>query len=257
MASVQAVSLVLALYVVSFQQAFGAAIPGLYGTGVLDDGSLAPGGSQDLHYSLVSSPSGAGIAYVPTQINGFWLPQGPTSKWIAPSSNGYQSYPLGRWTYRIAFDLKGLDASTASITGRGAADDKAEIRLNGEFVTNVSGLVGYGQFTITNGFVPRVNTLDFVVSNATPQSLTGLRVDSLSGTAMRDATWPVLSITVSQVNLCWQSRTGEMYQVQYRSELTTNAWVNLGDPVPGNGENICLQEPVTDTRRYYRLAVLP
>src|SRR5262245_20248589 len=43
-----------------------------------------------------------------------------------------------------------------------------------------------------------------------------------------DAENAVLSIRCSQVELCCPSRTNRTYQVQYKSALTTNNWVNLG-----------------------------
>jgi hypothetical protein len=53
---------------------------------------------------------------------------------------------------------------------------------------------------------------------------------------------PSLNIAVSQVRLCWNSRTNRNYQVQYRSVLTTNEWVNLGSPILGNGGTQCVTD---------------
>ncbi len=66
-----------------------------------------------------------------------------------------------------------------------------------------------------------------------------------------------LTIEISEVRLCWESRTNQMYQVQYRSELTTNAWADLGAPIPGNGTTNCLTAAVAGPRRFYQLIVLP
>jgi hypothetical protein len=69
---------------------------------------------------------------------------------------------------------------------------------------------------------------------------------------------PLLDIQVSQVNVCWDSVTAKWYQLQYRSDLTTNAWVNLGGLLLGTGARICIADDVADQpRRYYRAVVAP
>lgn len=60
-------------------------------------------------------------------------------------------------------------------------------------------------------------------------------------------------IAVSCVDICWPGRTNKTYQVQYQSELTTNAWLNLGPPVTGNGTN-CITDTVDGrAHRFYRI----
>src|SRR5207245_11623348 len=39
----------------------------------------------------------------------------------------------------------------------------------------------------------------------------------------------------SQVELCWLSCTNRMYQIQFRSNLATNQWADLGSEIPGGG----------------------
>lgn len=70
---------------------------------------------------------------------------------------------------------------------------------------------------------------------------------------------PFLSIRVSEVELCWPSPTGKVYQIQYSSALTMNNWTNLGDPLPGNGSNICIYDTVTasEGQRFYRVVTVP
>jgi hypothetical protein len=68
---------------------------------------------------------------------------------------------------------------------------------------------------------------------------------------------PLLDIRVSQVSICWDTASNKTYQLQYRSDLTTNQWVNLGGLLPGTGSKICITDEVTDSpRRFYR-AVVP
>jgi hypothetical protein len=80
-------------------------------------------------------------------------------------------------------------------------------------------------------------------------------VDTVSVIARPDL--PHLTIEVSQVSLCWDSLATQMYQIQYRSELTANTWVDLGTPIAGNGATNCITDAVTGPRRFYRVVVRP
>ena len=66
-----------------------------------------------------------------------------------------------------------------------------------------------------------------------------------------------LSIRVSQVELCWDTVTNEIYQLQYRSTLTTNNWLPLGGTVVGNGSRFCTNDAVLlgQAQRFYQLVV--
>ena len=68
-----------------------------------------------------------------------------------------------------------------------------------------------------------------------------------------------LAIRCSQMELCWNSVTNRNYQVQYRSSLTTNMWVDLGSPIGGNGTTNCITDAVTtgQPQRFYRIQELP
>ncbi len=68
---------------------------------------------------------------------------------------------------------------------------------------------------------------------------------------------PPISIHVSAVDICWSSRAGTNYQAQYRSDLTTNVWTDLGSPVSGNGVTNCVSDGVPDPKKFYRVKVLP
>lgn len=70
---------------------------------------------------------------------------------------------------------------------------------------------------------------------------------------------PVVSIRVSEVELCWESVTNKAYQVQYRSALTTNLWTNWGAPIQGSGMRNCIKDPVPvgEPRRFFRVVAVP
>jgi formylglycine-generating enzyme required for sulfatase activity len=80
------------------------------------------------------------------------------------------------------------------------------------------------------------------------------RLDDLS---VATGPWPPeLSIRVSQIELCWQSRMDAAYQVQYHSELTADQWVDLGSPIPGTDSVICTNDAVSGPPRFYRVVAL-
>ncbi len=66
---------------------------------------------------------------------------------------------------------------------------------------------------------------------------------------------PVLSIRVSQVELCWGSQSNQLYQVQYCSTLTTNRWTDLGSPIPGSSPITCTYDAVEPgmPQRFYQV----
>lgn len=163
----------------------------VFNTGVAADRTLLPGGSVDPHYTLIASADvtlPGPNAIVTTQIaDGYWIAQGPDSKWIAPSAN--QSYPgatpcnaAGSYTYRTLVDLTGFDPATAVIQGKWAVDNQGTaIRLNGTSIgATQPGYNPFAAFTINSGFIAGVNTLDFVTADQGCPN--GMRVE-LSGTA--------------------------------------------------------------------------
>jgi hypothetical protein len=68
---------------------------------------------------------------------------------------------------------------------------------------------------------------------------------------------PVLSIRISHITLSWNSSADKTYQVQYRSELTTNIWTDLGASVPGDGLTNSVIDTIVGPQRFYRVITLP
>jgi hypothetical protein len=113
------------------------------------------------------------------------------SRWIWANADG--SGMIGSpYTFRLTFDLTGLNASTATISGAWGVDNEGVIRLNGAAptgtgaltLTNFDDLGNFdvlNRFSITGGFVAGVNTLDFLATdNDNPGAL---NVSALTGTA--------------------------------------------------------------------------
>ena len=81
---------------------------------------------------------------------------------------------------------------------------------------------------------------------------------ALSAVEIMDlASEPRLNLAFSQVRLCWNSRINKKYQVQYRSTLTTNTWVNLGSPLPGIEGTQCITDEIASPQKFYRTVMVP
>ncbi len=159
----------------SFLSAHAASITGLVNTGTFASGA------QDTNYSL----NGTGFGYV-TKDNvwpiGPWIANTTTSKWITPLANQGASFdPVtkGTYTWSLSFNLAGFDASTASFSGKFAADNSAVVLLNGHSIGSANGFTSFSNFSAASGFNSGLNTLDFVVTNDGQRTgnPTGLRVE--------------------------------------------------------------------------------
>ncbi|HEY4313330.1 MAG TPA: PEP-CTERM sorting domain-containing protein [Pirellulales bacterium] len=184
--------------------AAAAPISTLFNTGVDDNGKPLPDGTiGDAHYSLLSAPQGSTSQIVvlddySKEPLSFYSgePQDNLSTWILPNQQTLNDGVNGEYEYRTTFTLSGFDPATAQIVGMTSSDNYvAEIDLNGVPIgsgysspplnTNQFA-AGYLPFSISEGFLPGINTIDFWVTN-TPNppfdgSATGLRVE-MTGTA--------------------------------------------------------------------------
>jgi hypothetical protein len=169
--------------------AAAAPIPGLFNTGTDASNVALPGGNgvTDPHYSVLSSTIGGvatGVQAV-TYYNGAYFPNDANSRWISHSSNGNPG--SGTTTFRLSFDLTGLNPATAQITGRWGVDNLGVIFLNGVNtgvslpVFTTANFTSLASFAINTGFVSGINTLDFAIQDL-GQPL-AFRVDDLAGTA--------------------------------------------------------------------------
>ncbi len=66
---------------------------------------------------------------------------------------------------------------------------------------------------------------------------------------------PLVTIRASQVEVCWNSISNLTYQVQYRSDLTTNLWTSLGGCIRSTNSTTCINDPVvvSQPQRFYRV----
>jgi hypothetical protein len=98
-------------------------------------------------------------------------------------------------------------------------------------------------------------TISFrAVSNISPPGSTyGPAIDKVSVELVR----PTLAIRVSQVELCWDTLTNSVYQLEYREALSTNGWLPLGSQILGTGSRFCTNDAILpgQPHRFYQLSV--
>lgn len=161
----------------------------IYNTGTAASGSgLAPAGGADPHWSITATPGSStpAAAYDVSSRPAGWTASNPASQWISVAANGKKNQPKGLYDYQTSFDLTGLDASTASLSGSFAVNNcVTDILINGVSTgLGSSGTCGsnthfksFTAFSITTGFISGMNTLTFIVRNSgTGASSTGLNV---------------------------------------------------------------------------------
>ncbi len=156
------------------------AIPGLYNTGVDDSGTVLADGSTDPHYSILET---GGNAILLAPAHGAYVPNSTDSKWVWQQANGQPGSVIR--TFRLTFDMTGLDPATAVIGGRSTSDnDTRDILVNGNSTGETTPFGGFGSwhdFSIPSAFlVGGINTIDFRVNDGGAPA--GFRAE-ISGTA--------------------------------------------------------------------------
>ncbi len=155
-------------------------------TGLVNTGASSVAGAQDTNYSLTLPNSTTTYGYEAPG-NDWpitpWLANTTTSQWLMPYApvQGRDNHPAGIYTWLLSFDLTGFKAETASFSGRWSTDNSGIIKLNGTTLAN-SASTSFEQwkdFSATRGFLAGLNTLEFVLTNASGATgnPAGLRVE--------------------------------------------------------------------------------
>ncbi|HEV2329274.1 MAG TPA: protease pro-enzyme activation domain-containing protein [Verrucomicrobiae bacterium] len=63
--------------------------------------------------------------------------------------------------------------------------------------------------------------------------------------------------TVSTINLSWNTATGLVYQVQYKTNLLQANWSNLTMPITATSNTLTVADSIISSQRFYRLSILP
>lgn len=185
---------------INVSRAQTVSIAGLYQTGVTNTGVLLGNNQVDAHY--VISAAGAtydGTSRTVSSIPAGWAPNSATARWVTtpwtfigfPIDGLNTSRPAGIYDYSLTFTMPvGAQLATTSISGTGAADDSAEIYMNGVLVSgqtiNAPGTTnGFTLSSANATFLAGSNTITFRVNNTgAGSSSTGLLISSLSGTVV-------------------------------------------------------------------------
>lgn len=167
-------------------------LPGLFNTGVDDQGFVLFDGSEDPHYKLVVNPDDPSVTVPLVQdstvfpiVAGPWVANSDTSAWIGPRFET-SAAAGGDYVYELEVDLTGFDPRTAFIEGFWATDNTAQLLLDGA-PTGLSNAGNFGTlspFRLEGIFLTGKNKLQFKVTNE-GAGYTGLRVQGLRGGARR------------------------------------------------------------------------
>jgi hypothetical protein len=68
---------------------------------------------------------------------------------------------------------------------------------------------------------------------------------------------PKLAVRVSQIELCWNAVPDAKYQLQYQEGPAGGMWTKIGAPVVATANSMCLNQPVVELPRFYRIVGLP
>jgi len=165
-----------------------ATIPGLFNSGVGNNGVALAVGAQDPHYLITAAAQGPiNTGAIVMQNNTAWLANSAASTWIGVVNSGAANVNVGNYNFRTTFDLTGLEPSTAQISFKVSVDnDMSDVLING--VSAGLSFSGFGAFSspmiISSGFIDGTNMLEFrTVNGGTDVNPGGFRIEFISGTA--------------------------------------------------------------------------
>jgi len=236
-------------------------VPGVFSTGVNASGAVLEDGLEDPHYQLTTNPNNPEVT-VPVVhdstifpiVTGPWLANTALSKWISPEFNTVGSAG-GDYVYRTSFDLTGFDPASAVILGGWATDNAGTgIRLNGQ-ATGLENSAQFGvltPFTVTTGFNPGINTLEFLVNNSA-LGYTALRVENLRVGANRASASPSLQISpaASGVRIAWP-KSAAGFRLTGSGSLA-GEYLDVNAPVVEDGESNTVTLEAAAAAQFYRL----
>jgi hypothetical protein len=186
-------------------------LPTAFSTGVGPDGTVLAPGSADPHYRLTlsaqSTPPPPAIPATVIQNHPAWQANDTQSSWIGPVNPGTTSVNAGDYNYETCFSLAGFSLPTVALTlNVGVDNELTNVLLNG--VSQPITFAGFstmsGNYTLTNGFIPGTNTLDFFTVNDGPgANPAGFRA-KLTGTA-RQAITPNTTLAAGLTNYYFRS----------------------------------------------------
>jgi hypothetical protein len=239
------------------QVTVGAMASSLYPTGIDTNGQPSAADIPDAHYAMLESsdagfPGPNALVYEwnsPIQFSpgdGNYGPTNGYSTWIGLGGNSggfVGSSPAGPYTYRTTFLLDQADPATMTLGGSVIfTGNITNILLNGKStgiaMTPINSQFIPSPFSITNGFVPGLNTLDFC-ENLGGAGNTAIYVTQIS--AIGQALSPGLPViikqpanqTVRDANVTGPGGVAKFSAIASGRPPLTYQWWADGSPLPG------------------------
>jgi PEP-CTERM motif len=170
----------------------------IFNTGQNSDGTVATQGIADPHYT--NNPN---TVFVLSSPNAAWVAPDLNAEYVGPDAGDGSAFDGGNYTldYLVSFDLTGFDLATVVIDGKWSTDNAGnDIAINGASTGFTSpGFSSFTGFSISSGFVPGVNTLDFNWANSGGPG--GLLVEFTSATGTSASTPEPATITMLAAGL--------------------------------------------------------
>ena len=102
-----------------------------------------------------------------------------------------------------------------------------------------------------------VTSIQSVIAGDSATALTGSFIQKSPVYQFTFAAPSLATIRTSQVEVCWNSQSNIVYQVQYHSELTPNDWISLGECIRSTNTTTCISDPIIvgQPQRFYRVVL--
>jgi hypothetical protein len=122
----------------------------------------------------------------------------------------------------------------------------------------VFGATNLGIFSWTNmQFVVKATGTNTVLQFGFRNDPGTFSLDDVSVTAVPVPVFQALTKTNGTLNFTWNALTGLVYQVQYKTNLSQNGWINLGAVITATNVTATATNLIgPDPQRFYRLQLL-
>jgi uncharacterized repeat protein (TIGR03803 family) len=196
--------------------------------------------SGDSSYAFVDDGSGSGIA----PHSGSYLAALGTS-----ISTGYLSQTLPTTP-------GGVNLLSFWLNTDGLTPNQFVVAWNGLTLFNQTDLPALGWTNLL--FLVTATTSNTVLQFSFINNSSFFGLDDISVIPVTAPSFQSVSRSAGTVVLNWGAQTGLVYQVQYRTNLSQNNWLNLGSPLPATNNAMTLSDPIgANPQRFYRILLVP